>query len=628
MNEDVYNQKRKKKVYTTEEMKTICRQKFSKSKWDKISASGVDVVVIGSGPASLCTAAILARVGNKRVLVLEQNEVLGGGMHEFKGKTEMHDTGLHYVGLNSDCIELVNLLLTDGDATWSSLGPVYDEIVAVSKDRPSSLKLECCGDEKRVNRPEQEEDYMRGIRCSVSWFESYKKHLVDTGKMSLEQLRSYALEIQKVESWQVKLYFTLAALPLPTCLVRALRRRFCATFYSLAAVTVEEKLKSLGIGEEAAFWLCGQCGDYSPDPAEASFFVHAGVVSHYMNGACYPQNGPAEIVARLAQTVKREGRGDGGDLFAQAFVRRIVVSADSRRVLGVEVVQSNHRFQPHPASATFIPCEQVVSGIGWENTRNLFGGASVPRPLAHRFEPAQGFFFLFVELTHPEFVMPAHNVWLHDRREEKREGAVPFASSSSSSTIFVSSSSSKRRSGRRAQTATVLMKCPPQALDGLFPDPAGSPSSSVRGSRWRKKSGEYQELKAEVADFLLRRGLFRAFPELGDGRTRVLWSNVGTPFSCETYLGSRSVYGLASTPERYADDVDSCSRLLPAGLGVRGLFMTGQDVLTPGFAGAVGSAEITSNRILWRNLLLSPFFSSGSWIGDVRSRLRAGRGRR
>ena len=45
----------------------------------------LDAVVIGSGIGSLTTAALLARVG-WRVLVLEQHGVAGGAMHTFTQK--------------------------------------------------------------------------------------------------------------------------------------------------------------------------------------------------------------------------------------------------------------------------------------------------------------------------------------------------------------------------------------------------------------------------------------------------------------------------------------------------------------------------------------------------------------
>jgi all-trans-retinol 13,14-reductase len=57
----------------------------------------VDTIVIGSGMGGLTCAAVLSRMG-RRVLVLEQHYVAGGGSHMFQLKGGlMFDSGLHYL---------------------------------------------------------------------------------------------------------------------------------------------------------------------------------------------------------------------------------------------------------------------------------------------------------------------------------------------------------------------------------------------------------------------------------------------------------------------------------------------------------------------------------------------------
>ena len=57
----------------------------------------LDAVVVGSGIAGLTTAALLAKRG-QRVLVLEQHDVAGGCTHTFEEKGFEFDTGVHYCG--------------------------------------------------------------------------------------------------------------------------------------------------------------------------------------------------------------------------------------------------------------------------------------------------------------------------------------------------------------------------------------------------------------------------------------------------------------------------------------------------------------------------------------------------
>jgi NADPH-dependent 2,4-dienoyl-CoA reductase/sulfur reductase-like enzyme len=56
-----------------------------------------DAVIIGAGPSGLATAVLLGRRGY-RVLVVEQHDRPGGGLHSFEEKGFEFDTGFHYVG--------------------------------------------------------------------------------------------------------------------------------------------------------------------------------------------------------------------------------------------------------------------------------------------------------------------------------------------------------------------------------------------------------------------------------------------------------------------------------------------------------------------------------------------------
>ena len=60
-------------------------------------ANSYDAIIIGSGMGSLTTAAILAKEGQK-VLVLEKHYTAGGFTHIFKRKGYEWDVGIHYIG--------------------------------------------------------------------------------------------------------------------------------------------------------------------------------------------------------------------------------------------------------------------------------------------------------------------------------------------------------------------------------------------------------------------------------------------------------------------------------------------------------------------------------------------------
>jgi all-trans-retinol 13,14-reductase len=60
----------------------VLKQSFST---DKLPDGHLDAIVIGSGIGGLCTAALLSKVG-KKVLVLEQHDMAGGGCHIYNDK--------------------------------------------------------------------------------------------------------------------------------------------------------------------------------------------------------------------------------------------------------------------------------------------------------------------------------------------------------------------------------------------------------------------------------------------------------------------------------------------------------------------------------------------------------------
>ena len=87
-----------------------------------------DVIIIGSGMGGMTTAAMLAELG-KKVLVLEQHYVPGGFTHAFKRGPYEWDVGVHAIGEVGAQAMLGRLLsrLTDDELKWASLGGVYDE---------------------------------------------------------------------------------------------------------------------------------------------------------------------------------------------------------------------------------------------------------------------------------------------------------------------------------------------------------------------------------------------------------------------------------------------------------------------------------------------------------------------
>ena len=90
-----------------------------------------DAIVIGSGIGGLSAAALLAKYGKRRVLVLERHYAVGGFTHVFRRPGYEWDVGVHYLGDLEPGGFLRSLFddLSEETLEWADMGPVYDRSV-------------------------------------------------------------------------------------------------------------------------------------------------------------------------------------------------------------------------------------------------------------------------------------------------------------------------------------------------------------------------------------------------------------------------------------------------------------------------------------------------------------------
>ena len=90
-----------------------------------------DAIVIGSGIGGLACAAMLAKHGDKKVLVLERHYTPGGYTHVFHRPGYEWDVGVHYVGDVSPGSPTRRVFddISDGRIEWADMGDVYDRVM-------------------------------------------------------------------------------------------------------------------------------------------------------------------------------------------------------------------------------------------------------------------------------------------------------------------------------------------------------------------------------------------------------------------------------------------------------------------------------------------------------------------
>jgi all-trans-retinol 13,14-reductase len=105
-------------------------------------------------------------------------------------------------------------------------------------------------------------------------------------------------------------------------------------------------------------------------------------------------------------------------------------------------------------------------------------------------------------------------------------------------------------------------------------------------TKWKKRGASYDAFKETLTKTLLDQYLAH-YPGLAPFVDHI---EMSTPLSTNHFAASArgSIYGLGTTPDRFRDE-----SLLPR-TGIKGLYLGGADVSTPGIAGALGGGVLAA----------------------------------
>lgn len=507
-----------------------------------------EAIVIGSGMGGLAAAAILAKHGGKRVLVLERHYTPGGYTHVFRRADYEWDVGLHYIGQVHDPLSETRRVfddITDGKLTWARMPEVYDRIII--GDRAYDL---CAG-----------ADRLR---------DNLRRYFSQEGPAIERYLRTIRACVRAS-----RLYFLEKVIPAP--LARFLGPLMRVPFLRYARRTTLEALQDLTRNRELIAVLTGQYGDYGLPPAQSSFAMHAAVVAHYLEGASYPVGGAGQIAATVVPVIEAAG----GAVLVSAEVREILV--EGGRAAGVRM-----------ADGRDVRARVVISDAGVANTfgrllpENIAARTGIGETLG-RLAPSVSHLCLYVGLKHTaeELGLSGTNLWIypdadHDANFARflRDPGSPFPS------VYISFPSAKDPSfqDRFPGRATI-------EVITLGPYEWFQPWAETR---WKRRGAEYEHFKAQFAERLLDH-LYVLVPRV---RGKVDYSELSSPLTTRHFSGHPhgEMYGLSPTPERFR-------MRLRAQTAVRGLFLTGQDLAMAGVVGAMYGGVLAASAVLRRNIL-------------------------
>jgi all-trans-retinol 13,14-reductase len=502
-----------------------------------------DAIVVGSGLGGLTAAALLAKHGGKRVVVLERHYTAGGFTHTFRRADYEWDVGLHYVGQVHDRRSEPRRVfdhITNRALNWAPMPEVYDRIII--GDRSYDL----------VAGPSRLREALKG------YFP--------------QEARAIDRYFEKLRAFNRTTAFYFAERILPPLVARLAGPLLRAPFLRYSRQTTRQVLERLTQNRELLAVLTGQYGDYGLPPSQSSFAIHAMVASHYLRGACYPVGGSGRIAATIVPVIESAG----GVVRVSAEVAGILV--DRGRAVGVRMADGRE-----------IRAPIVVSDAGLLNTF----GRLLPEDAAERAgmsailrkaRASSGHLCLYVGLRHSdaELGLQGTNLWIYpdadhdanaDRYLRNLDAPLPLT--------YISFPSVK--------DPTFQERYPGRATIEVLTAAPFAPFAPWADSRWRHRGAAYNELKARFSERLLDQ-LYAYVPQV---KGKVDYCELSTPLSTRHFANypSGEIYGLSHDPGRFELPIR-------AETPIAGLYLTGQDLVTAGIAGALMGGVLTATAIL------------------------------
>jgi all-trans-retinol 13,14-reductase len=491
-----------------------------------------DVIVIGSGIGGLTVAALLSKLYQRRVLVLEQHFTAGGFTHTFARKGKFHwDVGLHYVGDMGEggTGKAVFDYLTNNNLQWHKMPDPFEKFIY------PDFSFEVYSDPDR-----------------------FQSDLVQRFPHEQKAIRRYFKDVQKAAFW----FGMHSMLELFPEWLQPFLRRVARSCGAIARQTTQRYLDKQFRDAHLKALLVSQWGDYGLPPSQSCFGIHGVIVSHYFNGGWYPVGGAKAIAQSIIPVIERSG----GTVLTQRRVTEILV--ESGTAVGVKAQPTA---QPQVASETYY-APIVVSDAGAFNTYLKL----IPRhyPLVERqniqtFPKGNSMLTVYLGLKEsPQRLgFQGENHWIYTTYDHDAIAQDSPISSDRSPRFCYLSFPSLKDPLAKGHTAEIIA----HVNYNFF--------LQWREQPWRRRGSEYAELKAQITESLIQlvESRYPGFQDL------IEYAELSTPLTVEHFDASDrgAIYGIPCIPERLNQS------WVRARTPIKNLYLTGADTFSLGIMGAM-----------------------------------------
>ncbi len=508
------------------------------------SRESYDAIVIGSGLGGLTSAALLAKSGGRKVLVMEQHSKAGGFTHSFKRMEKFRfDAGLHYVGSmdGSDAASHILDYISKNPVQWNHLPHIFERYLLPGLDLPVASDLN-------------------------QWMAT----LMERFPAESGALRSYFKSLKRIARHFI---FLQIATNLPP-IVRLLISPYLAFIRYSRDTTTGTYLSRQFQDPLLKAALCARSGDYGLPPSCSPIGLHCLIEDHYATGAWYPVGGSSRLAEEIIPTIEQSGGR------VEVLKRAVEIMVEGGRVTGVQAIHS--RDQEAPVQTYHSPI--VISDTGaWSTYEHLLpepyrshAEKSIPAPLKAGYSVI--IVFIGFKESPAKLGIQGENLWIHQSTDPDARFCETLSDPREKPSACFVSFSSMNNPDSSSHTAQIIMPADYSLFEKWKEKPV------------KKRGDDYLAFKESIG-----RAMIALVEEKIPGFENLIeFHEVATPLTIEHYTRAHrgSIYGLTPTPDKFSNP------LITIKTPVKNLYLTGSDAMFSGINGVIMGGAFTAGKAM------------------------------